>query len=229
MLSGAMLILTLCLGGYFMSLFSNPHSRLNPFPPPTRIPTLPPATATPLGLPPTWTPTPTIQPTVTPTPRPSITVVPTSTTFVLPSSTSRVTATKTPKGGATAKPTGAPYVATITPYESTVFRADTSCSWAGVAGQVYDKNNNPMIGLQVKLGGFWNNKTVDLTMLSGISSAYYGPSGFEFYLGDQPLASTKLLWIQLFDQTGAPLSDQIYFDTYADCKKNLIFVRFKGK
>jgi hypothetical protein len=228
MLSGVMLLLTLCMGGYFLSLFINPQSKLNLFPPATLIPTLPPASPTPIGLPPTWTPTPTVAPTETPTPRPTITLEPSSTTFVLPSATPRVSPTNTPKGSATPKATGAAYVATVTANDSVLFNPSASCNWAGVAGQVIDKKNAPKIGFQVRLGGFWNNQSVELTSLSGVSPQY-GQSGFEFVLGDTPLATTKLLWIQLFDQSGSALSEQVYFDTYAECQKNLIVVRFKEK
>ena len=54
----------------------------------------------------------------------------------------------------------------------------------------------------------------------------YGPGSYEFVLGDQPVDSTQALWVQLFDQAMLPLSDQVYFDTFADCDKNLILINF---
>jgi hypothetical protein len=64
--------------------------------------------------------------------------------------------------------------------------------------------------------------------LTGIATAY-GPSGFEFNLGVKPVASKDSLWVQLFDLSGAPLTDQVLLTTYTECDKNLIFVRFQKK
>jgi hypothetical protein len=42
-----------------------------------------------------------------------------------------------------------------------------------------------------------------------------------------PVASNDTLYLQLLDQAGLPLSDNVYIDTFNDCKKNLVLVRFK--
>jgi hypothetical protein len=55
----------------------------------------------------------------------------------------------------------------------------------------------------------------------------YGAGGFEFTLADKLFASNDALWIQLLDQQNLPLSDRVYFDTYDDCKKNLIIIYFE--
>ena len=49
---------------------------------------------------------------------------------------------------------------------------------------------------------------------------------YEFVLGDTPIPSTQLLWVQLFDQAMLPLSEQINFDTFEECDKNLILINF---
>lgn len=99
-----------------------------------------------------------------------------------------------------------------------------------VAGKVLDSTNSPKTGLQVKLGGSVPGKALNppLTTLTGISPVY-GPSGFEFDLKMAPVASTKGLWVQLFDQSGAPLSDQVSLKTFTDCTKNLVLVNFKQR
>lgn len=99
-----------------------------------------------------------------------------------------------------------------------------------IVGQVFDTNRNPMHGLQVHLGGSVPGKVFNppLTTLSGLATTF-GPSGFEFDLNVQPVASTKTLWVQLYDEAGAPLSEQIFLATFNDCKKNLIFVHFQQK
>jgi hypothetical protein len=64
------------------------------------------------------------------------------------------------------------------------------------------------------------------TTVSGIAPAY-GKSGYEFFLGTVPIGSRGQLYLQIVDQAGLPLSDNIYIDTYNDCSKNLVLVRFK--
>jgi hypothetical protein len=62
--------------------------------------------------------------------------------------------------------------------------------------------------------------------LTGIA-LNYGRAGYEFTLADKPIASNDMLWVQLLDQIGAPISEKVYFDTYAECEKNLIIINFK--
>lgn len=223
-LTVAVLVGTLCIAGFFASLILNPYSALNPFPPATPLPTLVPPTWTPIGLPATWTPTLTVEPTLTDTPHPTFTLEPSATLFSLATATLAVPPTKTPK------PTGVPYTFTTNYYDSTTFRPDTSCSMMLVAGQTLDAGNNPVTGLIVKMGGSLPGKVFNppSLVLTGTSTAY-GPSGFEFNPGVAPVATTKALWVQLFDQSGSPISTQVFLTTYTDCKKNLIFIRFQQK
>lgn len=234
LLSIAVLLLTLCLGGYFLLIFINPQSPLNPLPPPTQIQPLSFPTPT-LGLPPTWTPTYTLEPTATRTLAPTWTPMPTTPLATLPSPTPRVTVTRTAAGGATAtftpspRPTGMPFTSTITPIASTIIHPEAGCNWLGVGGEASDLNNSPVLYLIVRLGGTLGGRTIDPTVnttITGIAPAY-GRAGFEFVLGDKPVASTGTLWIQLLDQAGLPLSEKVYFNTYDDCTRNLILIRFK--
>jgi len=229
-LSLVMLLMTLCACLVIFSILQNPHSGLNLLAPSTLVP--PPATATwtPIGYAATWTPTVTLPPTDTSTPRPTFTLEPSSTAFVLTTSTPNYTPTVTDTPTRTPRPTGVPYSITVTYNDSTLFRTDTSCASMFIAGQALDAKNSPKVGLQVKLGGGVPGKTLvpALTTLTGISPVY-GQSGFEFDLQLAPVASSNSLWIQLYDQSGAPLSEQLKLSTYADCKKNLIFVRFQQK
>lgn len=230
LLSGIMLLMTLCVCLTVVSILRNPYSSINFLAPNTLVP--PPATytPTPLGYDATWTPTVTQPPTETFTPRPTLTTFPTPTTFTLSTATPNYTPTITPSPTRTARPTGAPYSITVTYSESTILRPDTSCNSMFVAGQALDTKNNPMLGLQVKLGGSVPGKAfmpAPIT-LTGVSKAY-GQSGFEFDLKIAPVASNKSLWVQLYDQSGTPVSEQYFLSTYTDCKKNLILVRFKQK
>lgn len=114
----------------------------------------------------------------------------------------------------------------INAIESTLFKPNFGCNWIGVAGQVFDLQGRPVMGVRVWLRGTYNGKRVDLLSLT-LESSPYGPSGFEFTLGDTPLNSTGQLSIQLLDQANIPISDRVYFDTFEDCQKNLILINFK--
>ena len=216
----------LCVGLGFLMIFINPYSSFNPFPPSTLPPTLafPTVTSTPRSvLPATWTPQPTNEPTTTFTPRPSSTPIPTETPFSL------FTATNTPEVSPTPV-LGMPYdVAPGSPVaiSSATFHPEAGCSWMGVAGQVLDLSGAPVsTGVVIQLSGVYGGQFVEKTSLTGIAPQY-GPAGYEFFLGDTPTASNETLWVQLLDQSGAPLSSKIYFQTYEDCERNLVFLNFK--
>lgn len=216
MLSILFLLITLCIGLYFILIFVSPKSPLNPLPP--REPIAPPTfTITPLQLEPTWTASPTIEPTITDTPRPTFTPIPSPTGFSL------VPPTKTPIPTATPK---APFSGTWNPIQSTIIHPEAACNWFGVGGTVVDSNNSDVIGMVVRLVGTLDGKRIEMTQVSGVTPAY-GKSGFEFFLGTQPAASNGTLYVQLLDLAGLPLSENVYIDTYTDCKKNLILIRFK--
>jgi hypothetical protein len=223
MLSVLVLLATLGIGAYFVFVFVNPATALNPLPP--RIPTpflFPTATITPLQLAPTWTPT-FINQTDTPTLAPTITLEPSATGFSL------VPPSKTPQPTETPK---APFSSTAPQaIESTIIHPDLGCNWLGVGGTVVDADGSPILpGPVVRLIGTLNGKPIGpgntMTTVAGVNPEY-GRSGFEFKLGDTPVASTSPLTLQLLDQAGLPLANNVYITTYNDCKKNLILVRFK--
>ncbi|HVN15342.1 MAG TPA: hypothetical protein VMT73_06345 [Anaerolineales bacterium] len=216
MLSILVLLITVCAGAYFLLIFLSPNSPLNPLPP--NNPIAPPTfTITPLSLEPTWTASPTIEPTITDTPRPTFTPLPSPTGFSLVPPTNTPVPTATPK---------APFSGTWNPIQSTIIHPEAACNWFGVGGTVVDTNNSDVIGMVVRLVGTLNGNRIEMTQVSGVTPAY-GKSGFEFFLGTTPFASSGTLYVQLLDLAGLPLSDNVYIDTYTDCKKNLILVRFK--
>jgi len=103
---------------------------------------------------------------------------------------------------------------------------DLGCNWMGVGGRAFDLTGAPIDqGLLVELGGTLNGEPVENMGMIGMVLTY-GPGGYEFELGDTPLESTQTLWVQLLDQAKLPLSEQIYFDTFSDCEKNLILINF---
>jgi len=215
-LSILVLVLTACAGAYFVFIFLNPTSSYNILPPGGRGPQIPTLTVTPQQLQATWTPSPTLALTPSNTPRPTFTPFFTSTPFSL------VPPTKTSKPTSTPK---APFSATSSQVESTVIHPDLACNWAGIGGTVVDANNSPVIGTVVVLRGTLNGSTVEQQTVSGINKEY-GPSGFEFVLGNAPVASNTL-YVQLVDLQNIPLSDKVPVETSSECNKNLVIVRFK--
>lgn len=212
------LILTACLGGYFALIFITPNSPLNPLPPTGRLANTPTHTPAPIKLDPTWTASPTLELTPTNTLIPTWTPIPTNTPFSL------VPPTRTPRPSNTPR---APFTAvSIQQVDSTIIHPELACNWAGIGGTVVDTNNSHVIGTVVVLRGTLNGSTVDLTTVTGINKEY-GPSGYEFVLGNAPIASNKTLYVQLVDLNGIPLSDKVEIVTSADCSKNLVLVRFK--
>ena len=232
-------LLTLCLCLGFGLLMINPQISYNPFPPPTQPveAEYPTATPTPKSvLPPTWTPAPTLL--STPTQEPTNTLVPTNTSQPIDTSTPSIL-TETPGDGT---PTGTPVLVTPSPTVSegmpfvlhpgdpvaigNIGHQELGCAWMGVAGRAFDLSGAPIEqGLFVQLGGTLNDEPVEMLGMLGMVSTY-GPGSYEFELSDTPVDSSQLLYVQLFDQAMLPLSDQIYFDTFADCEKNLILINF---
>jgi hypothetical protein len=144
-----------------------------------------------------WTHTPTITetppPTSTPTPEPTATDTP------LPD---------TPTPGPTAE---APFV--VQPGSNVLvanFANDSGCAWMGVAGQVFDKDRNPLVGISVHVEGQLAGQLVDQSSLTG-SNPRIGPAGYTVNLSDHPIASSGTMWIQLSDTAGLDLSEQVYF------------------
>jgi hypothetical protein len=218
MLSIATLVLTLCIGVYFVAIFLFPQSALNPLKPSLFDPNAPPtATITPIQLDATCTVPPSQVVTETPTLLPTYTLEPSATPFSLVTPTITPTPTATPK---------APFSATITYIASTIIHPEAACNWQGIGGTVVDANNADMLRMTIRLVGFYNGKSKNDLTISSIAPAY-GKSGFEIFLGTVPISSKGELYLQLEDQSTLPLSDKIYIDTFNDCSKNLVLVRFK--
>ena len=96
----------------------------------------------------------------------------------------------------------------------------------GIAGQVPSSDGGGTLDVWVKLGGQLEGNPIDLTSLPG-SAPGYGEGGYEFVLGDKPIASENLLWIQLIDPTERPMSEKIYLETSDSCEENLLLVSWQ--
>ncbi len=216
-LTALFVLATLAAVLFFLTLFANPGSAMNPFPPPTLpvLVQLPTSTPTTVKLPPTWTPTVTI----TVTPKPPV-AGETSTLPQVETSTPYIT---DPNAEYPFAPKSDPIA-----MANTVFHTTGTCNWQGVAGQVVDIQGRPVLGLMIHLSGYYNGKRIDQTTLSGVAQEWYGKSGYEFVLStDTPIDSTAQLSVQLTDTAYVAISDKIVFNTYADCSKNLILINFQ--
>ena len=222
-LSVTVLAAALVLGGAMAWIFLQPGAPVNPFPPPTlpAVVTLAPdATGTPIPATPTPTPTATQTPIPpTPTATPTITVE-----VILATPGSEPTPTPTPT-----EPDSA-YAFTIVgqpeAIDSTNYHPELGCNFLGIAGQVFDLRGSPVLGIRVQVNGWLGDEYILLYGMSGLAQAY-GIGGYELKLAETPAASRGDLFIRLLDQQGIPLSDRIYFDTYADCARNLVIVQFQ--
>ncbi len=220
LLSVLTLLATLGIGMFFLFLFVYPTSSINLLQP--RIPTpflMPTGTITPIQMEATWTPT-FVNGTETPTLAPTITLQPTNTPLSL------IPPTRTPTSPPPTSTPKAPYSVSVSAIDSTIIYPDLACNWTGIGGTVVDASGAPVLYRTLRLTGSFNGKPVDKLTVSG-TALEFGQSGFKFDLGTAPVASNKLLTLQLLDQGGLPLAQNVYLVTYSDCKKNLILVRYK--
>jgi hypothetical protein len=228
-LTVAALLSILAVVTFVAMTFTNPHNRLNPFPPPTQpvAIVLPTQTPQPSGSPtaepltPTWTPTASITPIPSETPLPSATAA--LATPLNPEDEILQTITPTPKVNSKF-----PFVLRTDPVgiDASVLYPNRGCRWSGVGGQVVDLQDSPYVGITVQLGGSMQGKYVNEYSLTGTATKY-GEAGFEFALADYPFDSESELWVRLINQSNYPLSERIYFDTFADCSRNLIIINLE--
>ncbi len=221
-----LIFLGLCvLSVAFMVILTDPTNQMNPFPPPTLQPTrfLPTVTPADTEIPVTpATPTFTVRPTITRTPT-FTPVPPTSTVTVTPTAT--ITQTEGPTPTATINSVY-PFILRGDPVaiSSSAIPGHEECKlW--VAGQAYDLQQAPMVGITVQLGGYLG-RTLSQFSLTG-TALQYGPAGYEFTVSNTVQGSEDSAWVMLLDQAGVPLSNRIYFNTYDDCEKNLILINFR--
>jgi hypothetical protein len=224
-LSVLFLALIVSISAWSLIVFNNPDSFLNPFPPPTPIVFVsttpaPTSTAT-MTPPPTETPVPTSTYTATPIPTSTLPPSPTPFTLFTPSATPEVTVPS--RGYPFELQQGSPFAI------ANISHPELGCNWMGVAGQAFDLSNAPINGLQIRLGGRLpgTNSYQEKLSLTGAALNYGRIGYYEFTLANTPVASRSSVWVQLLSQEGVPYSEQIYFDTFDECDKNLIIINFK--
>lgn len=110
-------------------------------------------------------------------------------------------------------------------YSSNLFHPDKGCNWAGVGGQIFDAESQPVQKLVVELNGKVNGKNVYALELTGSAPAY-GPGGFEFEFSSGPMNTQGSFSLVIYDLQGNHHSKPVYFDTYSDCGRNLVMINF---
>ena len=105
---------------------------------------------------------------------------------------------------------------------------EAGCNWAGVGGQVFDQTGLPESGLIIKISGTVEGDPILVYVVTG-SSLQFGPGGYNVYLSDHPIATQSLLYLQLLNLTGIPLSDAIPLNTFSNCAQNLLLVNLVEK
>jgi hypothetical protein len=135
--------------------------------------------------------------------------------------------TETPEATPTATPSTPSY--TLQPgsplYLTNFVHPAAECAWTGVAGQVFDASGNPVKNLIVISGQGDLSSSNQWAAQTGLATDY-GPGGYEIQIMDHVEDSTQAFWVQIVGQAGQPLSEQVYFDTFEDCARNLILVNF---
>lgn len=199
---------------YFVLIWQNPYSTLNPLAPPTPIPQVITATYTP-----TFTPTATLTPipsaTLTPSPMPS--EAPTLTfTAVF------VEGFSTPEGTPAATEDPSTYRFALQNNRVIYITnpaARGGCNWSSIAGSVMSFDGSALNGYGVQVVG----EGVDETVATG-SAPGFGPGGFEVALGS--VARDAQFIAQLIDPQGTPVSPVFTVETNADCELNIAALRF---
>jgi hypothetical protein len=102
---------------------------------------------------------------------------------------------------------------------NTVFHRTRAANGQGVAGTVVDLQGKTLVGVLVRLPVCNHGRTMDMNTLSGGASALVGESGYEFFLGSDPIATSNTLAVQLVDQALMPISPRVVFNTYEECNK----------
>lgn len=216
----ALLALSGLVALWYAIIFIAPNT-LNPFPP-IEIAAAPTDTATPTIA---VTPTPSLTP--RPTNTATFTPTPSETPTATPAITQTLTGSETPTPSDTPGPSPTPtttrspfsYIARVE-YQ----RSNYGLNWAGIAGLVFGLDHKHQTNILIHAWGDAPLGEQGESLPSGIA-IQYGVSGFEFTLGDKPLAGK---WnVQLVADDGQPLSDVVSIVMDADPRANLAFVIFE--
>ena len=95
------------------------------------------------------------------------------------------------------------------------------CNWLGIAGEVWDRDGEPITGIAVVLNGGGRENNISF---SG-QAPDYGPSGWEHFLDNKVKAG--VFQVQLWRE-GEPISEAVTVHTRRECRANLAYVIFQS-
>jgi hypothetical protein len=90
---------------------------------------------------------------------------------------------------------------------------------------VFNLEGKALTGLVVQVGGVLSGAEFLSLGITGNSPAL-GEGGYEVKLADHPVATVDVLWVQLFDVNGNPLSNRIFIETYDVCDRSLLLLNY---
>ncbi len=224
-------ILTVIVSLCYLLIFLIPTTPLNPFQPYTMAVEAIASTLTPQ---PTYTPHPTSTSTSTPTNTPRPTFTPTDTSTPKPTLDLRKPISATLRAAflatSTPMPTPTPTIGpTMSPFNYTAEvlyqRAQLyGTNWSGIAGLIFGLDMKHQPGLGVKA---WGDEPLgpDGQLLPSGTAPQYGPSGWEFTLGDKPISGKYN--VQLLGPTGEALSPIVEIELKGDPRANLAYIIFR--
>jgi hypothetical protein len=186
---------------YFVHLWNNPWSSLNPLPPIT----------------------PFIIVTVTPDPMAEVAARASETAAAIP--TLAITPATAPATGPTPDP-GASRPPFTLSGDGVIYTPNNNgrgCDWASIAGTVTGLGAQAINNYGIQVTDIANPDQLDDRVFSG-SAQTFGPGGFEIPLGGVP--QEVQYRVQLFSPAGAPVSDPFFVVTSSDCDQNVAIINF---
>jgi hypothetical protein len=102
---------------------------------------------------------------------------------------------------------------------------EAGCNWAGVAGQVFGPDNNPVSGFTVVISGSVDGSYINRSGVTGSAQAY-GNGGYEVQLSSAPFTSDGSLTAYLLDTELKQVAAPVPVTTYQDCQSNLLLLNY---
>lgn len=227
LLTALLMLLMLGAVAFFVYVWQNPYSPMNPLALPTPLPVV--ITAT--FLPPTDTPNPTTAPTMTFTPLAAaeLDATPTPLGQIAP----QVTPTL-PNGALLGQNTPVPlldYPFISNERDKVIYQPNQNgrgCEWASIAGDVVGLNGEPLDGIAVRITATYPDAmiTEDYETVYTGSTLSFGAGGFERQIGEAPPDEANPYWVQLFNAGGLPLSTPYMVITSTQCDQNVVLITF---
>jgi len=177
------------------------------------------------------------RPTVSINPFPPLSPLPSPSTTTGPGTSSPIRLSPSPSSAARPAPTPTPLVPTTptpTPAPTFPFTASVGlgpsddCGWAGLVGEVEDREGEPLEGYPIHVWG----PGLETIVLSGSAPAY-GPSGWEVVITDTggPISGTWFVQLHQYNvyHHHPPLSAIVRVELPGTCSESLVTIGFRER